>query len=280
MANNGEKTRQDKANGVLDSNNDPQYVTLADLAKLIEREQAKISKVPRQFVRQPPYPSELLHKPYPRNYEVPTFSLYDGRRGNTLEHVSKFIDTMGPYASDSKLCLHKFSKSLSNKAYSWYITIPARSIKSWEDMVECFCGKYYQEQEEITLIRLHNIKQRTGEDLLDYIRRFRDTALECHVRYEEHELVEICIDNMFSEYKIHLENLEIKQFALLLQKTYKTATSWKTNKRAWKTSERSKTDKRLPKFSWWLLMSPLARRSARKARQLKNICPYLARQRT
>ena len=236
--------------------------------------------MPRQFVRQPPYPSELLHKPYPRNYEVPTFSLYDGRRGNTLEHVSKFIDTMGPYASDSKLCLHKFSKSLSNKAYSWYITIPARSIKSWEDMVECFCGKYYQEQEEITLIRLHNIKQRTGEDLLDYIRRFRDTALECHVRYEEHELVEICIDNMFSEYKIHLENLEIKQFALLLQKTYKTATSWKTNKRAWKTSERSKTDKRLPKFSWWLLMSPLARRSARKARQLKNICPYLARQRT
>ena len=65
VANNGEKTRQDKANGVLDSNNDPQYVTLADLAKLIEREQAKISKVPRQFVRQPPYPSELLHKPYP-----------------------------------------------------------------------------------------------------------------------------------------------------------------------------------------------------------------------
>ena len=236
--------------------------------------------MPRQFVRQPPYPSELLHKPYPRNYEVPTFSLYDGRRGNTLEHVSKFIDTMGPYASDSKLCLHKFSKSLSNKAYSWYITIPARSIKSWEDMVECFCGKYYQEQEEITLIRLYNIKQRTGEDLLDYIRRFRDTALECRVRYEEHELVEICIDNMFSEYKIHLENLEIKQFALLLQKAYKIAASWKTNKRAWKTSERSKTDKRLPKCSWWLLMSPLARRSARKARQLKNICPYLARQRT
>ena len=65
VANNGEKTRQDKPNGVLDSNNDPQYVTLADLAKLIEREQAKISKVPRQFVRQPPYPSELLHKPYP-----------------------------------------------------------------------------------------------------------------------------------------------------------------------------------------------------------------------
>ena len=55
VANNGKKTQQDKANRVLDANNDPQYVTLADIAKFIEREQVKISKVPRQFVRQPPY---------------------------------------------------------------------------------------------------------------------------------------------------------------------------------------------------------------------------------
>ena len=104
---------------------------------------------------------------------------------------------MGPHASDSKFCLREFSKSLSNNVYSWYITIPAGSIKSWEDMVKCFCGKYYQEQEEVPLIGLHNTNQRTGDDLLDYIRWFRDTALECHVKYEEHELVEICIDNMF-----------------------------------------------------------------------------------
>lgn len=78
VANNAEKTQQDKANGVLDVNNDPQYVTLADVANSIEREQVKISKVLRQFVRQPPYLSKLLHKPYSRNYEVPTFSLYDG----------------------------------------------------------------------------------------------------------------------------------------------------------------------------------------------------------
>ena len=104
---------------------------------------------------------------------------------------------MGPHSSDSKLCLREFSKSLSNNVYSWYITILAGSIKSWEDMVQCFCGKYYQEQEEVTLIGLHNTNQRTGDDLLDYIRWFRDTALECHVKYEEHELVEICIDNMF-----------------------------------------------------------------------------------
>ena len=200
VADNSEKTRQDKASDTLGANNVSQYITLADVAKLIKREQMKIAKVPRQFVRQPSYLSELSHKPYPQNYEVPTFSLYDGRRGNALEHVNKFIDTMGLYASDSELCLHEFSKSLFDKAYSWYITIPTGSIESWEDIVECFCVKYYQEQEEVTLIGLHNTKQRTNEDLLDYIQRFRDKALICHVKYEEHELVEICIDNMLSEY--------------------------------------------------------------------------------
>ena len=64
------------------------------------------------------------------------------------------------------------------------------------------------------------------------------------MKYEDHELVEICIDNMFFEYKIHLENLEIKQFAPLLQKARKIAASWKINERACKTSERSKTNKR------------------------------------
>nr|POE78298.1 hypothetical protein CFP56_64502 [Quercus suber] len=47
VADNSKKTRQDKANDDLDANNDSQYVTIADVAKLIEKEQAKISKVPR-----------------------------------------------------------------------------------------------------------------------------------------------------------------------------------------------------------------------------------------
>lgn len=38
VADNGKKTQQDKVNGVLDANNDPQYVTFADVAKFIERE--------------------------------------------------------------------------------------------------------------------------------------------------------------------------------------------------------------------------------------------------
>ena len=49
---------------------------------------------------------------------------------------------------------------------------------------------------------------------------------------------------MFSKYKIHHENLKIKQIALLLKKANKIAASWKTNERSWNTSKQPKTDKR------------------------------------
>ena len=48
---------------------------------------------------------------------------------------------------------------------------------------------------------------------MEYIKRFRDTALDCYDHYEERTLVEICMGNMIMEYWAVLENLEISQFA-------------------------------------------------------------------
>jgi hypothetical protein len=60
-----------------------------------------------------------------------------------------------------------------------------------------------------------------------YIHHFRDVSLDCHVKYQEGELVEVCIDNMLPEFRAHLENLDIIRFAPLLQKARKTAISVK-----------------------------------------------------
>ena len=57
-----------------------------------------------------------------------------------------------------------------------------------------------------------------NEGVLEFIRRFMDTALDCYDNNEEHELVEVCINNMLSEYRLHLENLNIVQYVNLLQK--------------------------------------------------------------
>ena len=107
-------------------------------------------------------------------------------------------------------------------------------------MVESFCSKYFHIEEKITLVNLHSTKQQTGEDLVKYIHRFRDVFLDCHVKYQEEELVEVCIDNMLLEFRTHLENLDISRFAPLLQKARKTALSVKPQ------AKRSRDRKSLP----------------------------------
>uniref|UniRef100_A0A2N9IHX9 RNase H type-1 domain-containing protein n=1 Tax=Fagus sylvatica TaxID=28930 RepID=A0A2N9IHX9_FAGSY len=134
---------------------------------------------------------------------------------------------MGPYAGNGDLCLREFSKSLDDKAYTWYTTLPPRTVKTWKDMVELFCGKYFQVEEKITLVNLHSTKQASGEYLLHYIHHFCDISLDCYGNYEESELVRVCIDNMLPEFRAHLENLDLSRFAQLLQKARKTALSIK-----------------------------------------------------
>ena len=90
-------------------------------------------------------------------------------------------------------------------------------------MVDVFCTKYFHEEETIMLTTLQATKQRNGEDLMEYIKRFRDIALECYDHCEERTLVEMCMTNMIREFRAVLENLEISQFAQLLQKARKTA---------------------------------------------------------
>ena len=200
---------------------------MSNVADLLKQEREKNPKELRHLVRRPLYPTELLKQPYPEKYIIPTFSLFDGCKGSALVHISKFIDSIGPYAGNGDLCLREFSKSLDDRAYTWYTTLPPRSVKTWKDMVELFCGKYFQVEEKITLVNLHSTKQASGEYLLHYIHHFRDISLDCYANYEESELVRVCIDNMLPEFWAHLENLNLSRFAQLLQKARKTALSIK-----------------------------------------------------
>ena len=167
----------------------------------------------------------LLGKQYPNRYELPTFSQHNGIKGSVVEHVSKFMDTMGPFVGNEDLCLCEFSKSLCGHAYTQYTGLKPGSIPTWDDMVDVFCCKYFHAEETMTLATLQGTKQRNGADLMEYIKRFRDKALDCQDHYEERMLMEMCMGNMIMEYRAVLENLEILQFAQLLRKAKKTAQS-------------------------------------------------------
>ena len=181
---------------------------MAEVAALLEQERARTPKE-RFYVQRLPYPLRVLSKPYPKRYEPRAFVQYDGRKGSTVEHVSKFIDTFGLYVADEDLSLREFSKSLCDQAYTWYISLKLGSIPTWDDMVDVFCIKYFHEEEIVTLATLQATKQRSSEDLMEYIKKFKDIALDCYDYCEERTLVEKCMTNMIKEYMAILENLEI-----------------------------------------------------------------------
>jgi len=77
---------------------------MADVAALLEQEKANAPNE-RFSLRRPLYPLRILSKLYLDRYESRTFVQYDGRRGTVVKHVSKFIDTFGPYTTNEDLCL-------------------------------------------------------------------------------------------------------------------------------------------------------------------------------
>ena len=98
-------------------NAEQRFITIAEVVALLEQKKAKAPKE-RFYAQRPLYSLRVLNKPYPKRYESRAFAQYDGKKGSVVEHVSKFIDTLGPYAADEDLCLREFSKSLYDQAYT------------------------------------------------------------------------------------------------------------------------------------------------------------------
>ena len=109
--------REETLAGGVPRNTEQHFITMAKVAALLEQERARTPKE-RFYARRPLYPLKVLSKRYLERYEPRAFAQYDGRKGSAIEHVSKFIDTLGPYAADEELCLREFSKSLCDRAYT------------------------------------------------------------------------------------------------------------------------------------------------------------------
>ena len=132
------------------------------------------------------------------------------RKGkNSRGSLSNFLGILH-YAGDRELCLREFTKSLVDRAYTWYTTSKR------------FCAKYYLGEDKVTLQSLQMVRQRPREDPVQFIKRFKDVSLDCYGDHEEKELVETCISNMLFDYRFNLENLCITQFSNLLQRTRRT----------------------------------------------------------
>jgi len=74
-------------------------------------------------------------------------------------------------------------------------------------MMERLCAKYYPGEDKVTFQSFQMVRQRPGEDLVQFIKRFEDVSLDYYGDHEEKEFMEICISNMLFDYMLNLKNL-------------------------------------------------------------------------
>ncbi|GJU51529.1 reverse transcriptase domain-containing protein [Tanacetum coccineum] len=81
---------------------------------------------------------------------------------------------------------HVLNSTLTGNARVWFDDIPKETIDSYDDLKKAFLENYLQQKKCIKeLVEIHNIRQRDGESVEEFVRRYkleyRDVkgALEC-----------------------------------------------------------------------------------------------------
>ena len=105
------------------------FVTKEDLDACLKEIQAKSIKGVMDLKLS--YHQRIAAKPYPKDYVSPKFMMFNGKKGSAKEHLLKFIETIGVYGLDDDLKLKEFSKSLTEKAYTWYVNLLLGLVDSW-----------------------------------------------------------------------------------------------------------------------------------------------------
>ena len=91
------------------------YITEEWLHELLKSKVERANKVVAAVHFQPPYPSQVTSKPYPKDYVKPKFRLFDGKKGSARENVISFIDDLGIYADENEVRERSSSFSLDFK---------------------------------------------------------------------------------------------------------------------------------------------------------------------
>lgn len=102
----------------------------------------------------PPYPEEIVRRPYPTNYTPSIFPKYGGMTKNARKHIRRYVDVLTTHSHDHELRLGEFSKSLEGHAFTWYTSLAPGSVLSWNDLATQFMEKLFALEEKLTLVNL------------------------------------------------------------------------------------------------------------------------------
>jgi hypothetical protein len=122
-----------------------------------------------------PYPSDYDLIPLATKYRLPEFIKFSGVEGSSsIEHVSRYLAQLGMISVSDPLRVMFFSQSLTGPAFGWYTSLGPDSIRTWKQLEEQFHIQYHLEAAEAGIANLAQVRQKRGETVAEYVRRFRE----------------------------------------------------------------------------------------------------------
>jgi hypothetical protein len=107
---------------------------------------------------------------------VPDFVKFAGEDSKTTyEHVGQFLAQASDFGITDVHRIRLFPLSLSWTTFNWFILLAPNSVNTWESLEQKLHEYFYNGETELRLSHLVGIKQKQGESVADYVRRFRDT---------------------------------------------------------------------------------------------------------
>ena len=75
------------------------------------------------------------HVAYPQGFKIPEFVKFTGDDSRTtLEYIGQFIIQCEEASTSDIYKLRLFLLSLSGAAFTWFISLPPNSVRTWADL--------------------------------------------------------------------------------------------------------------------------------------------------
>jgi hypothetical protein len=130
---------------------------------------------------QKPYPEYFDTIPYPRDFRVLDFLRFmsDDAR-TTLEHMGQFLVPVNNIGITDVYRVRMFPLSLLGTTFSWFTSITPNTVDTWQTLEQKFHDYFYNGEIELMLSDLTTVRQKYGEIVPEYLRRFRETRNKCY----------------------------------------------------------------------------------------------------
>lgn len=97
-----------------------------------------------------------------------------------MEHISQYLTQLGEASVEDAHRVRFFSLSLSRPAFTWFSSLTPNSIANWADLEKKFHTYFYVGVGEKSIADLAELRQRSNELGVDFLKRFRETQNMCY----------------------------------------------------------------------------------------------------